>query len=196
MLKNRMFLTGLGIGIIVGALLLQLLQIGEQSQAKLGESLFAGDEKQFSQKELDAAVAAAVEEQAADKPVVSSPAAGTEATIAPSATPVASAEPEKKPESTVKPEQTEEPEAPVQELVLQIKGGMNLTGTAKLLADNGLIEDEAAFIAAMKRSKKPTVRAGYFLFKGKPQLKEVVSIIKSEPLTKEERAALKAKGIE
>ncbi|MFF2089039.1 hypothetical protein [Paenibacillus sp. NPDC058174] len=193
MLRNRMFLTGLGIGIIVGALLLQLLQIGEQSQAKLGESLFAGEEKQYTQQELDTAVAAAREEKAADKP--SSIPAGTEATTAPSpsATPVASTEPEKKPESTEKPQQTEEPEAPVQELVLQIKGGTNLTETAKLLAENGLIEDKAAFISAMKRSK---FRAGYFLFKGKPQLKEVISIIKSEPLTKEERAALKARGIE
>ncbi|GGG80567.1 hypothetical protein [Paenibacillus radicis (ex Gao et al. 2016)] len=194
MLKNRMFLTGLGMGIIVGALLLQLLQIGEQSQAKLGESLFSGDEKQYSQQELDAAVAAARQEKTPDKPAISP--AGTEATAVPSATPVTTTQPEKEPPSTEKPKQNEEPEAPVQELILQIKGGMNLTGTAKLLADNGLIEDEAAFIAAMKRSKKPTVRAGYFLFKGKPQLQEIISIIKSDPLTKEERAELKARGIE
>ncbi|MUT66383.1 hypothetical protein [Paenibacillus sp. NEAU-GSW1] len=192
MLKNRNFLTGLGIGIIVGALLLQLMLIGEQSQRELGAGLNGADEKLYSQAELDAAIEAERMDAQSRQSAETATESDAKKTEAPSNTPAATETP--KPSATSGNTEKTKQETPVERKV-RIVGGMNLTSTAKLLFEEGIITDQSEFIAKMKRSKKQ-VRAGHFLFKGQPALDEVMKVITSQPLTKEEVEALKKRGIE
>lgn len=179
MLKNRTFLTGLGIGIMIGALLLQLMYIGEDNQQKLNNSLNGEDTKMYTQAEVDLMLAA--ERDSAElNAKTEDEALQAEATPSPASS-----------DAVPSAESSEEPaveEEPVQ-LQLRIQGGMNLTQTAELLKENHLIADKSAFIAKMKKTKKP-VRAGYFLFIGEPTLDEVITKITSQPLTKDELAQL------
>ncbi|MFF2482621.1 hypothetical protein [Paenibacillus sp. NPDC058071] len=205
MFKNRMFLTGLGVGIMIGALLLQLMLIGERSEASLGERLGSGaEEKVYTQRELDDAIAAErAAAQGAAAPSDSAKAGGEagkpEADDADGKEQGTSTEtPKPSPnDATSPPPQTEAPskDEPPLERVVQIEGGMNLTQTAKRLADAGVIDKQASLIAEMKRKNK-RVRAGYFLFTGQPELADVVRTITGQPLTKEEREELAKRGVE
>lgn len=182
MLRNRIFLTGLGIGIIVGALLLQLMTLGEQSQLKLKASLDKDEEVLFTQKEVDAML------------VAERVSIGLNANVDSEATAEGKTETDKQDEvedeAEVKPEQPdpntekaeEQPAGDIapKETRVHIKGGMNLTSIAKLLADYDLITDQSDFIKQMKKTKKP-VRAGHFVFSGQPTLQEVMTIITTKP---------------
>ncbi|WP_336786000.1 hypothetical protein [Paenibacillus sp. MMO-177] len=174
MFKNRSFVAGLGVGIIAGAILLQLMQIGDESQQKLSDGFKDGEPKMYTQAELDEKLAeehakatrnaAATAKPEAVKPEESPAAAATE----PPATSVKNND--KKAEEAVKRQ-------------VRITGGMNLTDTADLLAEQQLISDKDAFIKAMKN--KP-VRAGYFIFEGNPTVADIIRILTSQPLTKSE----------
>ncbi|WP_338555983.1 hypothetical protein [Paenibacillus sp. KS-LC4] len=196
MFKNRLFLTGLGIGIIVGALLLQMMIIGESSQQKLNNRDNASTEqgeKIYSQSEVDAmleaqrATSSNKEEGKATATAAPSPAVSPEPSPVESAAPTASAA--ASPKQTATPADNSSAAADTDELsprkMVRIYGGTNLTAAAKVLASEQLISDQAAFIRKMKQEKK-LVRAGYFLFTGTPTLEEVITTITTQPMTSEE----------
>ncbi|SFD68875.1 hypothetical protein SAMN05216378_1007 [Paenibacillus catalpae] len=180
MFKNRSFVAGLGVGIIAGAILLQLMQIGDESQQNLSAGFKEREPKLYTQAEMDAKLA---EERAnaikeADK-------AGQPASEKPEATPAAetSKPPSDEDMKEVTVEKPSAEEKPVLKRQVRITGGMNLTDTADLLAGQKLISDKEAFIKAMN---KKTVRAGYFIFEGNPKVEEIIRILTSQPLTKSE----------
>ncbi|MBD3918267.1 hypothetical protein H8B09_05835 [Paenibacillus sp. PR3] len=207
MLKDRRFLSGLGAGIVAGALLLQLMTMGQQT-AKLPDSDQL-NEPIYTEQEMQQMVEKAKAEAKAE--------ASTEANATAPDSKQASNEQGNKPEAPVTPNppskpddakeavQPEQPTAPdagtanadaeqsaiVKQVVIRIEPGANLTSTAKLLADNGLIASQSKFITKMKSDKK-LVRAGYFAFKGKPSLDEVVKTLTGQPLTATEANRIKS----
>ncbi|GFN31865.1 hypothetical protein [Paenibacillus xylaniclasticus] len=95
-------------------------------------------------------------------------------------------------------DQIEEPSLPEADekaaaIVIRIEPGMNLTETAELLSDKGIITSESKFIKQMKNSKK-LVRAGYFVFNGQPTLEETINTITSQPLTEAQANRIKSKS--
>lgn len=183
MLKNRVFLIGLGAGIILGALLFQLMLSGEQNRQKLGQLGNESNEKVYTQVEVDALLKAerdsfkldqdakAVIKKQAELPVTES----KEKPAATAAAPAPSDEPVKE-------------QAAVNH-VIRIEVGIGLTKTAELLAENHIIADKAAFVSQMKKSKK-LVRAGYFLFQEKMTVDKAITVVTGEPLTKKEADAI------
>ncbi len=187
MLKTRSFLMGLGLGVIIGALLFQLmlsrsaveLVIGEQAEPDPNPAASAQAVVQQPSPEEDLlpetteAPAAAAQTEA---PQTEAP--QTEAPQKPAATP--------EPSQSAPPEQTSatvEPTAAA--FVLRIKPGMNLTDTAELLAAREVVPSGPAFIQQMNKQRK-VVRAGLFLFKPDMTVEEAIQVVTSQPLTREQ----------
>lgn len=194
MFKNRFFLTGLGIGIIIGALLLQMMIIGESSQQKLSnrDNADAGqEEKIYSQSEVDAIIeaerAASSIKEESEAAAVPSPTVSPKPTPSESTAPLASASASPKPTEAPADHSASAADKDVDTIrkMVRIQAGTNLTAASELLAKEKLISDKAAFIRKMKQEKK-LVRAGYFLFTGKPTLAEVITTITTQPMTPEE----------
>lgn len=207
MLKDRRFLSGLGAGIIAGALLLQLMTMGQQtSELPDADQL---DQPMYTEQEVQQMVEKAKAEAKAEASAESNAAAADSKQVADDQDKVqekpAAPTPPSKPEDAKEAEQPEQPTAPdagtasadveqpvtVKQVVIRIEPGANLTSTAKLLADNGLIASQSKFISTMKNDKK-LVRAGYFAFKGEPSLDEVVKTLTGQPLTANEANRIKS----
>lgn len=164
MLNNRTLLIGIGLGIIVGAILMQLmLYVDKQDQsfasqnninsetspltkatllseaARLEFQVHPKDEKLFTQKDLDAKLKVA----AASKPVAP------------------------------------KPEQPAQtEIKLYIHKGMDSASLAAILTEIGVIDDADAFVELMTIKKaNRKIQAGLFTFKGKETPQDVIRII-------------------
>ncbi|HTG69170.1 MAG TPA: hypothetical protein VL921_07890 [Candidatus Udaeobacter sp.] len=168
MLKNRAFMIGLGAGIILGALLFQLMLSGEQSRQKLGQLGNETAEKLYTRAEVDALLEAEkLKEQ-----------------------PAAAAEPVKKESSGANTnEAAQEAELDKEKTaalhVIRIEAGSGLAKTAELLAAQNIIHDQAAFINQMNKSKK-LVRAGYFLFQENITVDEAITVVTGQPITEEQ----------
>lgn len=174
MLKNRAFLIGLGAGIILGALLFQLMLSGEQSRQKLGQFGNEAAEKLYTRAEVDALLEAEKLEgqpAAAVEPVKEEPSGGNTKEEVPAAEPV------------------KEKAAAVH--VIRIEAGLGIANTAELLAAQNIIHDQAAFISHMNTSKK-LVRAGYFLFQENITVDEAITVVTGQPLTKAQADAITA----
>lgn len=161
MVKNRALFIGLGAGIIIGALLFQLMLLGEQSRLNLEQIGNETDERLYTQTEVDALLKAErdlvqIDEQTKTKAVKA------DGKAAPN---------EGKPDSS-KPEQH----------VIRIEAGYGVTEAAELLAKHNIIQNEAAFINQMKNSNK-RVRAGYFLFQERITVEEAITVVTSNPIT-------------
>ncbi|MBO7746626.1 hypothetical protein I8J29_20625 [Paenibacillus sp. MWE-103] len=182
-MNRRTFLFGLGVGIILGAGLLQLMLIGE----KQAEGLNALPEtmaevKTYSQADLDKAVADERERVRAEL----LPKTATE-NAKPSSAPGEAAD---KPAAGAKDEKAGKPAASDGEdkavdqarTIVRIPPNASVSETAELLAERGIIADKQAFIDLMRLK---TIRAGYFSFQGKPTLQQVRGIVTSQPLDPE-----------
>ncbi|MCA0754063.1 endolytic transglycosylase MltG [Paenibacillus sp. N4] len=174
MLKHRGFLFGLGVGIIAGALLFQLMLLGEESKRSLqqpGSGGFAA--RTYTQAEVDALLKA--ERVTAEMDSVTE----TAGAVSPSAKPSAS-EPEAE---AVRQEQKQK------QHIIRIEAGYDLTRTSELLAEHRVITDKSEFVERMNKSKK-LVRAGYFRFYEGMTAGEAIKIVTSQPLTKAEAEEL------
>ncbi|GMK40752.1 hypothetical protein PCCS19_38080 [Paenibacillus sp. CCS19] len=204
MLKDRRFLTGLGAGIVAGALLLQLMTMGQQTAELPGAD--SSDQPIYTEQEVEQMIEKAKAEAKAEANAAASDTSkqAEEEQVKSPEEPTAP-NPPAKPEEATEAQQPEQPSAPdagsasegkeqaatIKQVVIRIEPGANLTSTAKLLADNGLIASESKFISKMKNDKK-LVRAGYFAFKGEPSLDEVVKTLTSQPLTSSEANRIKS----
>lgn len=182
MLKNRVFLIGLGAGIILGALLFQLMLSGEQSRQKLGQIGNESVEKLYTRVEVDALLKAERDNARVTEAAkqVEQPAVEAE--------PVKVETNEGKSDEGAPATETAEKKVAVKH-VIQIKAGSGLAKTAELLAAQNIIDDQFAFVSHMKQSKK-LVRAGYFLFQENITVDEAVTVVTGQPLTSEEVKAL------
>ncbi|GGG12170.1 hypothetical protein [Paenibacillus abyssi] len=159
MYRKRSFVIGLGMGLILGALLLQLMITAKQQESDLmqAEQNSTGvTDKLYSQEEVDQMIAqergrlAALEPEHAD---------------AEQAEKAAANEPDEK--SLIR--------------IVRITSGSNLNDTAQMLEDYGLIEDKYQFISSMRdRSRK--IRSGTFYFEGMPSEEQVKETITQDPI--------------
>jgi hypothetical protein len=201
-MNRRIFLFGLGVGIIIGAGLLQLMLIGEKQADALSEDN-AGMTKTYSQAELDKAVSDERDrvradikkqpetdasdhqaDQSTDETDGDKPAANKPATDKPVANKPVSDKPETNSSaSNDSTSNTNKHEAASESkparVIVRIPPNTSVVDTAELLAEKGIIPDKEAFIDLMR---KRTIRAGYFAFQGKLSLNQVQSIITSTPL--------------
>lgn len=186
MFRNRAFLFGLGSGIIFGAVLFQLMLFGVHSRENLEHIDSEINEKLYTQADVDALLKSERDSAQIDKQTNIDSNKLEEPTPVPSEPPV-----EEQTAASSKqtdPDPDKEANAPH---LIQIKAGSGLTDTAELLAENRIIQDQAAFIKGMKESKK-LVRAGIFLFNEDITVMEAIKIVSSQPLTKEQAEAIKA----
>ncbi|WP_028611008.1 hypothetical protein [Paenibacillus harenae] len=181
MLKNRFFLIGLGSGIMIGALLFQLMLLGEQSKDNL-KQIGATDEHLYTQSEVDALLKAERDSALLNEKKDSEPAAE-----------------EKEASSEDKPAadealhtNSEKPDIAAKERLIRIEAGTTLSQTAELLFSNHIIGNQAKFVKIMKEDDK-RVRAGFFLFPEGISVAEAVTIVTKKPLTLEQAEAIAEK---
>lgn len=171
MFNKRSYLLGLGSGIILGALLLELFYIGQNSHRSLND-IGKHEEQGIGQDEATG--------QNTQKLETSQPTVKAEAS--PSSHPSSSPnqQTQKQPASA-----DQLAASSNQLLLIRIEPGFDLTQTAKLLKSNGIIHDSEPFINRMKTSNK-LVRAGYFVFSEGTDVMEAITIVTGQPLSKEE----------
>ncbi|QHW30039.1 hypothetical protein GZH47_03775 [Paenibacillus rhizovicinus] len=160
--------------------MLQLMLVGE----KQADALSGAEVKTYSQAELDKAVSDERERlQAEQKKAADTvdPSDEQEKKSDEPSTKPSSAKPAAKPEAEVDKVSTADKAAEVKpsRVIVRIPPNANVTETADLLAERGIITDKKAFIDLMR---KRIIRAGYFAFQGKLSLQEVRGIIMSKPL--------------
>jgi len=184
MFNKRSFVLGLGVGIVVGALLLQLFMLGESSQNKLSER-----EQELRQGELQG------QQPSSSEPLPDvSAAADDDGQQSPEETP------EQPPEASALDEEasglpladagaseTVEIQEPVLKLV-RIEPGFNLTETSELLLASGIIDDAPEFIKQMK-AKNKQARAGYFLIQENAGIDGAIKGVTGKPISKSEAEA-------
>jgi hypothetical protein len=168
MRKHKKWWMGLGIGVILGATLLQLIHFAEtQSQALM----VAETEKIYSQKELDEKLAKAVE-GARQEPLPSGSANGPGASLKPKPEPTPSESP-----SALPSESPSEPPAPSGQgdrvVAFYVNSGMDLKTVARSLRKLGVIEDANDFMEEA-RSISRKIEVGTSSFKGKPTFEEIM----------------------
>ncbi|MFD2409593.1 hypothetical protein [Paenibacillus rhizoplanae] len=177
MMKNRFFMLGLGVGLIAGALLLQLMIAGRaapltkeeliQQATRLNLTLVDPAEASATATPSPEEGASAPASQAAAKPAAT-PASTPAIPPKPAATPSAAATPGK-PSAPAQPQSTAEPvtKAPVTPgapavavngvISLRIPTGITLAQTADLLAEAGVIEDKNKFLQTANSRKVNTI---------------------------------------
>lgn len=181
MIKRRSLLIGLGVGIMIGAALLQLMTYGQrlgdtpvvpepltvdqlQKQAEgKGYALQKLNEPMYSQAQLDEAVAKAKKEAAGTAEPESTKTPVASATPEPSKAPAASATPEPARAS-----------AAAERLGLYVAPGDSLDKVATGLKALGVIQDKAAFIKAAK-PYSGKMRVGLSVFEGQNAYDEIIA---------------------
>lgn len=190
-MSKRSFLTGLGTGVIVGAVLLQLFLIGQGHESGSSDPLAVGDT--YTQEEVDlmlederAKVKAEIAEQ--EKAAAGNqkaPAAGTTQTPAKTTTQTpAKTTPAAGQTGTAATTGQKTSASPIYEgangrTIIRILPGKGVKDAANLLYESKMITDKKAFLTLMKGK---TVRAGYFGFTGNLTLKQVRDILTSSPI--------------
>jgi len=177
-IKNRLFMLGLGLGLVAGALLLQLMisaGVSEPSReqiiaeaARLNLKVIGADEKLLSQEEWEVLQAGGTGETGNTSELQNSAQPDTSASPAPAVTPKAAAAPDaasnpsppaspdqaavKQPDGSHAPAVTMAPTAASGSqdgsISLRVPNGSTLSDVADLLDLAGVIEDRAAFLRA------------------------------------------------
>ncbi|MHA7963060.1 hypothetical protein ACX93W_02870 [Paenibacillus sp. CAU 1782] len=202
MVNKRSFLIGLGLGIIIGALLLELFYMGEASQRGLegiGRELEQATQQPLATSSSSPELDSSNNDRQSD---------------AGQATPEPSPQPEQADQETsaekpdVAPESTDEQggetaqseaSTPASQdpghnesssVIVRIPYASSLTEAAEMLAAAGVLESAESFANEMK-SRNKVVRAGYFLFPpGVSSRDDVIEIITGIPLPPKEAEKL------
>lgn len=189
MIKNRTFMMGLGAGLVIGALLLQLMLVGERSMT-------SGEEREWSKEQVVKAAESLnlqvvessdelmTEEQWEEKKKrKNGKSQGTSAQSPSKPSDAGTPESPKKPAS---PEtDAKKPSVPKNptpaEIAFVIKRG-NLADVAKGLQNAGVIKDKEAFIkaATAKRINK-FIQQGTFYFTPGEDLNSIITKISTKP---------------
>ncbi|MCR8656281.1 hypothetical protein [Paenibacillus endoradicis] len=197
-MHKRSLLIGVGIGIIIGALLLQLFNLGADSQKQLDQI-----SNEINDTTLDRASAKpeitpqdnVVDDKVEGEELESTPSNTTgietdietdkEAQQPTAATPVAEEQPD--PEVT---EKVTEPDVQATEhaiqYVLRVHPGATVNKTAQLLVDYNIIEDTVSF-AKLLKDRDTAIRAGYFLIEEESTDEQVRKLLSGIPLSEKER---------
>ncbi|MEF2965183.1 hypothetical protein V3851_05000 [Paenibacillus sp. M1] len=177
MIRNRQFMLGLGSGLIAGALLLQVMMIGqgqgsglqtkkqvEQAAASLNLKVVESDQELLTEEEWRAKTEEGQAEAGQEAEQTDIPVPDTPDTPAEPQAPEALDKPgvDAVPETAAPPEPTEPKQASVE---YKIAYGSTLTAVAEGLFQSGVISDKDAFLQeAKKRKINSKVRTGTFTF--------------------------------
>lgn len=175
-MDKRSFLLGFGIGIIVGALLLQLILLGNDSKEKLNEK-----SHEINSNSQMLGVGQANEETVGMAGPQSQP-----------DTDNGTVEPSKAVENNAETAENDE-----EQFILRIEPGFTLSAAAKLLHEQKVLEDRGPFVATMKKKVNGSikkVRAGCFLFEEQMSPVEAARIVTSQPLSKKQAREYAAKN--
>lgn len=165
MLRNRSYILGIGTGIIVGALLLQMMSVRASAPGSSGLALDEMDPQKlkeeatkyyqvfdlgthmYTQAELDAAVQKKVKEEA-DK--------------------IAAAKPQEQTQEQPKVET-------VVRTVIYVQPNLDATAVSELLVKSGLISDRKAFATELEKQGGNTkLQVGFHVFEGPMDMQKVV----------------------
>jgi hypothetical protein len=206
MQSKRAFWIGLGIGMMAGALLLQLMNAGQaQTSSWAGMEPGTSENKEtgsavYTQEEADLLVQAAVAK--AKQEVAGQPAAPEGGSNTEGADKAAAPEAGSKPESAVNSIAPSSSPSPKQEesssgsganvnggktTIVRIPPNSDLTSVGLLLQKDGIVKDSDTFVAYMQKDgSSGTVRAGYFSFTGSLELADIKNIVTGQPMDPEE----------
>lgn len=209
---KRSFWIGLGVGMMAGALLLQLMNAGQAQSAtwagvESGASDSGSGEERavYTQEEADLLVKAAVEKALRERetesgPEGASPESGNQPAASPSkpasGTAGASSSPGPSPSPAAKPSPAKQDSSSTKAaksgangkaVIVRIPPNSDLTSVGKLLESSGVVIQGEDFVAYMQKGGSPgTVRAGYFSFKGSQDLAAVKKIVTGQPMDPDE----------
>ncbi|WNR46673.1 hypothetical protein [Paenibacillus roseipurpureus] len=174
MFKNRSLVTGMGIGIIVGALLLQVMLGRSSAPGNSGISMdemdpqklkvetskyfqvFDLNVKMYTQAELDVAVQKKLKDEA-DKQAAASK--GQE---------------QSKPSPQASPQPTAQ--TSTSKVVIYIQPNLDATAVADLLVKSGVVTDRKAFVTELdKHGGSTKLQIGYHEFEGVMDMQKIVS---------------------
>ncbi|WP_334072957.1 MULTISPECIES: hypothetical protein [Paenibacillus] len=203
MIRNRQFMLGLGAGLIAGALLLQLMMIGqgtgklqtraqiEQAAALLNLKVVAADrelltEEEWKEKQEGAGgqeANPAKEPKAPNVPGTPKPPGKPETSKTPDTSKVPAASKTPVEAATPKTEAPVKPQSPQKTTVTyKISSGSTLSGVAEGLEKAGVIPDKSAFLKEAKSKKINTkIRTGTFTFEPGEDITSIISKITSAP---------------
>ncbi|OXS59703.1 hypothetical protein B1A99_09155 [Cohnella sp. CIP 111063] len=182
MRKHRSWLMGFGIGLIVGAIMLQMITFAEKQNAPLPQEQMTPEELSdeakkaglllLTQEQLDARVQEAV---AASEQEGQGESSGEEGD---SGQPDASGEEQTASEAPSATPNSESEEAPpaaeaTEQVSLYISYGMSLTEVGQELLKLGVIDDVKVFIEET-RPVATKMKVGTAVFKGKPTYQEIM----------------------
>jgi hypothetical protein len=153
--KHRNWLMGFGIGIILGACMLQLMNFAQAQDAALSVS----DAKTYTQVQLDAEVAKALAAAAALNDAQPKPTAS--ASPAPGKEPIPSAPSAKG-------------DAAERVVVIDVTEGMYLTDVADKLQKLGVILNASDFVEKASAISN-NLQVGTSTFRGKPSYKQIIA---------------------
>jgi|GEM_PF-1038799 len=193
-MHKRSLLIGVGIGIIIGALLLQLFNLGSDSQKQLDQISHEINGTTFDS-------TTAKPEPTAQEYVVDDEGDGLEPTSSKTpetevetnqgtqqpvtATPDVNEQAEPNTiDKTVEPD--EEATEPAIQYVLRVHPGATVNKTAQLLVDHNIIEDKDSF-AKLLKDRDTQIRAGYFLVDENSTDEQIRKLLSGQPLTETER---------
>lgn len=175
-MHKRSFIIGIGLGIIIGVLLLELFTVGEKSQKKLNTI-----EQQINGGEVSPSP---------------SPAPTTSDLITPKSpeAPTSEASPMESPDQLVAPtaEQVEAEDvvapdvvqSPKMAAIFRVHPGDSITETGKRLEKNDLFNDSNEFVEYFKKNGVD-IRAGFYV-EEQMELKDLKKLFTSQPLTEVE----------
>ncbi|MCM3632008.1 hypothetical protein [Paenibacillus camelliae] len=180
-MHRRSLLIGIGIGIIIGVLMLELFTIGEKSQEQLNAI-----EQQINGRDasptptptpIGEETSASEDAQAPEAP------ASAEEPQAPTNELVEPAEPPVESEAVETPEPAQTPENTA--AIFRVHPGDSITSTAKRLESNGLFNDSSQFVDYF-RNHSVDIRAGFFYIEEQMTLDDLEKLFTSQPLTEAE----------
>lgn len=165
MFKSRSFVYGIGTGIIVGALLLQIMSVRSSAPGQTGIApdemdpqklkdeaskyyqVFDKNTKVYTQTELDASVQKKVKEET-DKLVAAKPPEQPKANT---------------PEGTSK-------------IIIYVQPNLDATAVSELLVKSGIITDRIAFVTELEKQGGNTkIQIGFHVFEGVTDIQKVVA---------------------
>jgi len=176
-MHKRSFIIGIGLGIIIGVLLLELFTVGEKSQKQLNtmEQQMNGGEVLPSPSPAptasDLITPKPPEAPTSDASSIESP----DQLVAPTAKPAEA-------EDVAAPDAVQSPQIAA---IFRVHPGDSITSTGKRLEKNGLFSDSGEFVEYFKKNGVE-IRAGFFYVEEQMELKDLKKLFTSQPLTEVE----------
>ena len=171
-MHRRSFIIGIGIGIIIGVLLLELFTIGEKSQKQLNaiEEQINGGEVSPSPSPTDTEPESSQVPEAPETPVSESPVESPDQLTEPTVEPVAT-------DNVAPPEAVQSPKKAA---ILRVHPGDSITETANRLENSGLFSENKQFVDYFKNNGVE-IRAGFFYVEEQMELSDLKKLFTSKP---------------